>query len=327
MSGENEADPAAPEEREVPDKLKKFSLLRLEDADQDFISKLLLIVQTQPRPHPILPSLINPIDDTNKLIELIRTDPEISAKILQTVNSAAYYHSQKVASLNYAILYLGTNLVRDITLRVAIQSDHLLGNPVQNFAVEKVWTSSYIASSIGFQLAKQLGLDNAGELSTQALLLGLGNLAMIGYQTEYAQLYTIDIPLIDRISIEQQDLGSNSALVGGKLAEEWNLPAPIIAGLNNSLLPQAIDPSQCNLDQPTLQSVVFCYVVSRIADMLVYKNINDISKIDLDNQNTLEFFYLNEYLKQSGLTRLLEVFKDPNFRRQANSFIKKVIPE
>ncbi len=106
----------------VPQALLDFHLISKEECKQKIVEEILAITQSLPRPHPMLRALTKEIEDSEKLYHLVKSDPEIAAKILQTVNSAGFYLTQNITRLNHAILYLGTNMVKNIALQCVINT-------------------------------------------------------------------------------------------------------------------------------------------------------------------------------------------------------------
>ncbi len=320
MNSKEEKEPSC----ELPNWLNDFQLIFPKATDKDVTLRIIEITKNVPRPHPILKSLTREIS-SEQLYELLIADAEIAAKILQAVNSAAFCLEQEVISLNFAIIYMGMNLVRDIALKIALSNMDSY-TPKQNKAFKNIWASGFLGSCISTLLARSIGLRNTTEIATQTLLSLIGDIAIVSYQPHFAELYTDNIPFLERIIIEQQELGTNAALIGERLAIEWDLPNTLAERIRYSLTPLSVPAAESPLTGENLQSVVLSYVASRISELIILKN--DGMKFDNKNFLTLdcpEFFYLQDYLKLAEMTKIETFINSSHFTRELNQFINRII--
>lgn len=307
-----------------PPELMDFKLIHESQLTAHLREKVLAMTNSIPRPRKILVPLTRGIDDARELADIVKTDPEVAAKILRAVNSAAYRLPAPVSSINYAITYLGMDLVRDIAMQLAIQSNIKVASPTLNAAYDKLWVSSFIASSFALRMAQILGLRNPSELSTQALLSSIGNLAILAYRPALAVGYASPTSLFERTKTEQENLQANTAVVGALLAKQWELPKSVIHTIRHSLTPMAIAPKDCNLTVAEIQEMVFCYVACRLGDLVAMHNLADIGQANLIDQTGLEYVYLTEYLKKGGLESLIENLKNNSLRPAINQQIRQL---
>ena len=308
----------------IPPELVHFHLISLKESDQKTMEQIVKITQSIPRPHPMLHSLSKGVDDSEELYQLVKSDPVIAAKILQTVNSASIYLTHKITRLNHAILYLGTIMIKNIALQCVISTNMPTKDKQLNLAFEKIWANGFLASSLAFIFAKNLGFENAAELATQTLLTYIGNLAIITYQPQLAYIFSEKVSLFERVRIEQQELGTHSALVGSQLALEWKLPQEIIEGIRNNLIPLGVVPEQCELQGENLRNIVLCYVCCRTSELIMDKELNDIADVNLLDDALLELFYLPEYVRMAELQQIFTLLHKPAVRNEANKLIQKI---
>jgi HD-like signal output (HDOD) protein len=306
-----------------PPELTDFKLLCISEDNKERIAQILKVTQSVPRPHPMVRSLMADLDDTEKLFEIVRSDPEIAAKILQTVNSAGFYLTQKITRLNQAIMYMGANMVKNIALQCVINTKASSNNKVLAQAFERIWANAFLASSLAFVFAKNMHLPNAAELATQTLLGYIGNLAIISHSPELANCFVDNSSLFERVTLEQQILGANSALIGSQLALEWQLPQEIITGISNSLMPLGFPPDKSRLQGPALRTTAFCYFCCRAAEALMSKNLLNIGELNLFDPPTLECFYLSDYIRTSNLLPLFTLIRSPAIQKEVGRFLAK----
>lgn len=309
---------------EIPLALSQFHLMDFPESNQEIVGHILKTARTTTRPHPMLHTLTNGIEDSEELYQLVKSDPEIAAKILQAVNSSEFYLTQTITRLSHAILYLGTNMVKNIALQCVIGTNMHSNDKELNHAFKTIWANGFLASSLAFIFAKNLDLENAAELATQTLLAYIGNLAIISYQPQFADCFNNQIPLFERVQIEQEKLGTHSAIVGSHLAVDWKLPQQLVDGIRDNLIPLSQPPEHNALEGTKLRNIVLCYICCRIAEIIMDKGLHDIAEVNLLDKESLELFYLPEYITMTGLQPLLGLLSKPTIRNEINKLIPKI---
>ena len=89
------------EDVEVRKELFEFVLIRnITDGQRTEIESE---IQNIRKPHPLLGSLVGNITDSKALYDLVRTDPELVAKIINVANSPLFGLSQPITTVNHAI--------------------------------------------------------------------------------------------------------------------------------------------------------------------------------------------------------------------------------
>ncbi|KTD77174.1 HDOD domain protein [Legionella waltersii] len=312
-----------PVEQQIYPELSKFRLLTLKESDKQTLDQIVKITKSIPRPHPILNVLLAGGDNTDELYEMVQSDPVIAAKVLQAVNSGGFYLTQKITRLNQAILFLGANRIKSIAFQCAITTNIPNRNKKLKEALGKIWSCGFLASSLAFTLSKSLGFGNSSELATQALLSYIGNLAMITFQPKLSHSFSAGALLFERVYQEQEDLMTHSAIVGGQLAIEWQLPQEIATAISNSNIPLGVVPYQCVINRNSLPNTVLTYACCRIAEIILIKGIDNLDQINFFAPLPIELFYTPDYLNISGLHQFIPLFASPGIRKEINKLIKK----
>jgi HD-like signal output (HDOD) protein len=232
----------------------------------DAAQRLAELAGTVPRPRTVLLQLLQAGDDPLELARIVATDPSTVAQLLRAVNSAQFGLSREITSVQHAITYLGANLVRDIAVRHALTVAPGEVDAAVRQVQRDLWATSYLASAITFALAQQLRLAGAADLSTQALLFGLGDLALVARYPQLAALYRSGAVLGDRVAAVQNELGLNAALAGAHLARAWELPRRLGDVLAASLAPVVCAPDA--IDAGLLPAVTIGYFANRLGETL-----------------------------------------------------------
>src|SRR6516162_2607967 len=111
-----------------------------------------------------------------EIAEIIAKDPATAAKLLQLVNSACFGALRQISTLEHAVAYVGTDLIRDLSLSI-----HLFG------ALERIALQSGFSfqleqehSVLTARVAKRLSAKpaEAQNAFTAALLHDIGKLVL-----------------------------------------------------------------------------------------------------------------------------------------------------
>ncbi len=173
---------------------------------------------------PALPQVVRHILDTLRderanadlLAERIGSDPAVVARLLAAANASAYGLAGHVDSLRQAILLLGIEKVRAITLATAIVDRYHSAPP---FDAQRLWLHSLGVAVCAREIAAHAGLD-AESAFTAGLLHDIGQLLLFAVEpAAYAETLGAkgrqDIGTIDA---EHSCLGVDHAEVGAALA-------------------------------------------------------------------------------------------------------------
>ncbi|HEX4341560.1 MAG TPA: response regulator [Polyangiaceae bacterium] len=156
---------------------------------------------------------------------IVESDPGMSAKILQLVNSSFFGLPRKMVNISQAASYLGVGTIK--TLVLANTLFHALGTAGLE-AAERERTRSLLRARI----ARRLFVDRsrAEAASTAALLLHIGTLML---QSRLPIEHSANVALAEHRhvalhEIERERLGVTHAEVGAHLLGLWGLPSEII---------------------------------------------------------------------------------------------------
>ncbi len=311
----------------VPEGFLEFKLLTSEKIDSKQLKIVEEISECFRKPHPLLLPLTQRSFEPNELFELIKNDTEMTAKVLNAVNSPLFALQKPITNINHAIIFMGVGKVKSIALQCAMQQGMRFTDKNQNEAYNKLWKASYLASSICLFFAKETGEDNPAELATHCLLSYLGDLAILSYKPELAGFYLDDFTLFERTKIFQELLGTNAAVVGKFLAKQWQLPASIESGIEHSLLPLTDNMASSQLSDKTLRQLLLCYLACRLGDLVAFNDLTDVpefSEISFEALGEVEFYYTQSNIQNADFTKINSIIAKPDFRGKLNKIINKL---
>jgi len=193
--------------------------------------KVLEGIESLPSLSPAVQEVLSLCNETNitpkDLIDIIRTDPVLTLKILKLVNSSYFSLSHKVTSLNRALILLGFNTIKNIALSTDLVKV-TEGSPNNKFFnYRQLWEHMVSVGATGRYIAKKTGAPrkNLEEYFIAGLTHDIGDFLLMRFASEeYHRIHLFadekDMPLR---TCTDQVLGFSSSEVGHALADRWNL--------------------------------------------------------------------------------------------------------
>jgi putative nucleotidyltransferase with HDIG domain len=184
----------------------------------------------------ILKSLNDDNADADSLVQQLNTDPAIVARLLAAANSSAFGLSSQVATTRQAILVLGLQTVRTITLATAL-IEHF-SHSTSAFDSRQLWRHSLGVATCARAIAERVRCNPEAAFST-GLLHDIGQMLMVAVAPDACAEVRVRMRQHDEpiIVAEQAVFGYDHATAGAALAKLWNLPDDIIAGIHGHHLP------------------------------------------------------------------------------------------
>ncbi|MEO5961765.1 MAG: HDOD domain-containing protein [Opitutaceae bacterium] len=201
-------------------------------------------VRNLPSAPRVLPRLKRLLGDGNssmhEIVALIRLDPGIAARVLQTANSAYFSQGIVCATVDEAVNRVGYDQVYSL-LSYAVASQVLV-RPVEAYGIDadELWKMSVACALAAEALAERLGQDRKIAY-TIGLLHGLGMVAIDEWALRHAPgllLANAGFPH-EAVASERAQLGFTQADVGGALLSEWEFPETMSQPLRWQYAPSA----------------------------------------------------------------------------------------
>jgi putative nucleotidyltransferase with HDIG domain len=179
-----------------------------------------------------------PEADNDEIVNAIKCDNILTAKLLRACNSPYFGLEEPVSSVDQAVLILGHQQILHIVLTLAFGSAMVV--PLPGYAVEasELWRHSLIAASAGEIISVEAtGISVEKPVAfTVGLLHDIGKLVMSQALTPDIQAsvrHKIDQEKISRSEAEKAVLGTDHGEVGACLLKSWLLPDMIIEAAAN----------------------------------------------------------------------------------------------
>jgi len=191
-------------------------------------SYLLNIRNLPPIPNVIIrlsQLLDDPMTPTHEIGRIISQDQALTTKILTVANSPLYGLPRKVPSIDFAILVLGFEQIRQIVIALSL-IDTFKNENSKYWNRKTFWTHSFLTALLAKAIATDTGYPKTGEAFTAGLLHDLGISVVQKYFNKEFILIN-DLVSTDSISFHEAELkvlDLTHEEIGKLLCDKWNLP-------------------------------------------------------------------------------------------------------
>jgi HD-like signal output (HDOD) protein len=164
-----------------------------------------------------------------ELLKVISSDPILTVQLLRIANAYYYNYPRMISSIDRAVIVLGFDLVKELTLIIALMSFFNETDKEYHFHQHKIWKHSTLTGVAMKVLGETYDSKNKDLLYIGGLLHDFGKLVLCHtLQGEYYLLLQKSIqekkPLY---IIEKKYLSFDHAEIGARLIQQWNLPMGI----------------------------------------------------------------------------------------------------
>jgi len=181
---------------------------------------------------PTLPQVVQrlaamigrPTVSTEEIGSIIEKDQVLAAKVLRLANSPFYGFPSRIVSVTHAVIVLGFNVVKGLTLCASALSI------MKEARMDQLWRHSLGVAITANLLATRLEIKNPEELFVSGLLHDIGKVVLyvkwpdVGDSIKDALKTRADCSLFE---VEQELTGLSHADIGGCLANAWHLPVSL----------------------------------------------------------------------------------------------------
>lgn len=173
------------------------------------------------------------------LVQLVQSDPAIAGRILYFANAAAFGRSRPIASLQRAVVALGSFRVRDLVIGLSVMHSHRSG-ACPAFDYENFWGHS-LATGIACQELAHFAQLASEEIFTVGLLARIGELALASlYPEDYSDLLLAAREgRLNTAPLERERFGMDHHELAATLLNEWGLPEVLIEAAFHHENPEA----------------------------------------------------------------------------------------
>jgi HD-like signal output (HDOD) protein len=173
----------------------------------------------------------DPTSSAQDLTAIISHDPSLTAQILKAANSAFYGFPNKIGTVYLAIVILGFNMVRTISLSAGVLKIFKTKGPKASLLNPNLFWEHSLKSGVACKLlASRYKYYLNGEAFTAGILHDVGRIVLAHYATaRYNEVIKRSVQKkCSLLEAEQTLLQFTHSDVGGYLLRAWNLPISIV---------------------------------------------------------------------------------------------------
>ena len=165
----------------------------------------------------------------SELIDLVQTDPGITAKVLKLCNSAYYGFQREIASLHEAGNLLGVTTLVNLVLTSSAGKYFKDHGTATDSVMEARWEQC-VANAIGARIiASRHGKVDPERAYTAGLLENIGHLVLDRFlDSSLEAIRAVALSGTELIEAERKVLGMHHAEIGARLTTRWSLPEVLV---------------------------------------------------------------------------------------------------
>jgi putative nucleotidyltransferase with HDIG domain len=195
----------------------------------------------------VLKVLNNPNSGADEIADVISKDVSLTSRVLRMVNSAQFGRRRRVTRVSEAVILMGINSIKVLTLSSSVFSMVADKELFQKFNIKRIWRHLIETASSARSIASEIKYRGQEEAFVAGILHDIGIIVMVIYFNE-KYLEVLDKMRTGKKGLsltEREVFGFAHEEVGGQLIENWKLPSNLsfVVGNhhnyeNSSLVPE-----------------------------------------------------------------------------------------
>ncbi len=186
-----------------------------------------------------LAAVLNVINDptagADDIAEIISKDVSLTTRVLKMVNSSHYARRRKVTKISEAVMVMGLNSIRMLTLSSSVFGMLPEKEIAEKLDVRRIWRHLIETATNARSISAEAGFKEPEEAFVAGILHDVGIILMLlHFKARYADM--VSQPNVEKhelLEIEEKEFGFNHCDVGRELADTWKLPAPLAFSIGN----------------------------------------------------------------------------------------------
>ncbi len=200
--------------------------------DKSLLEKLTKFKHIPTLPHILLQLIKTCNADSGSLKEIsriIEKDPALTSRVLSLVNSAYYSKNNKIQNVDGAVIFLGTNAIKNIAICSSVHEVFQKVKSGDGFNLKQFWWHSLRCAILAKSIAKKQKFRDPEEAFLFGMLHDLGKIILwVNFPEQYADLLKKRKGNPDLILAGESHLGANHAEIGAWLLNKWNFQHEIV---------------------------------------------------------------------------------------------------
>lgn len=253
--------------KDVPVGYKSADALRY--AIEKHLEKGVIKIPMMPQVASRVMAVINdPNVDLADLSAMIHRDPSLAARVLQVANSAAYRGSEEIGSLQEAVNRLGIRALCELILSASLRAG-IYRVPGFEREVNLLWRHSLASGLFGRELGRLQGVSEETTFLC-GLLHAIGKPAVLQIIADFTKQHQFLV----KPEVLDQLLEEFHWRISVLMAEQWNLPQPVVVTCRYYRDYGAAPACQ--------QDAALTYLADRLANWITWPERVDVQSLQQD---------------------------------------------
>ena len=217
---------------------------------------------------PTLPSVIQKVvslvqdekTSATKLGDLIAYDQAISSRLLRVANSAYYGFPREISTVQQAIVLIGFEQVKSLSLGIAVFGVMKGANDTTSRMQDAFWEHSAGCSLAAKIICNKLGKPDGEVAFTASLLHDMGKIILANF---FSKEYRVVLERIQEngksfVDVEEEVFGFTHADVGNWLCSRWKLPQSLASSVRCHHKVDEVEPDNIHITSVVHLADVIC---------------------------------------------------------------------
>ncbi|MEM7262299.1 MAG: HDOD domain-containing protein [Planctomycetota bacterium] len=167
------------------------------------------------------------------LAELLSKDPAIASRILKMANSSFYGFQKKIGNLAQAIVVLGFQQLKNLTVTVGVIDSFRTGSD-DDYDYPSFWAHSVATAIAADHVARKVKVAKVEEAYMAGLFHDIGKLVLAQHLPSlYSEVRQAVTEGRHSLELEREILGRDHADLGARFLSHWDLPDSLVAAVEN----------------------------------------------------------------------------------------------
>ena len=167
-----------------------------------------------------------------ELAEKAAQDAVLGARLLAVANSAKFGLTTPLTSIQRAVVHLGFNLVKSITMAYLLETSFQELAPAAKSHIQHLRSLSAGAAVLAHKWAQQAELPDPSTVATVTLLSQVGGLVLSLDKNPPDENYRVIMPGLELLRYEWENWEITTVTLGTEQAKRWGLPEPIYGAIS-----------------------------------------------------------------------------------------------
>jgi len=174
----------------------------------------------------VLEVLNKPNTGAGEIADVVSKDVSLTTRVLKMVNSVQYSRRRKVTKVSEAVIVMGLNSIKILTLSSSIFGMLPDKQLMEKCDIKRIWRHLIEAAAGARRIARKIGYPEPEEAFVAGILHDMGIIIMLlHFRGKYIDV--IEKMRADRVSLmkaEKNAFGYTHADIGAEMINAWSLP-------------------------------------------------------------------------------------------------------